>query len=1572
MTQLLQKAWPLAAARGRVVRVLVLLALACWGNLAGAQTAPTPEQYRNVDSHGVDLVTGTFNITKNEGDIGPAGGGVSLIRYWGQSGWRDNWSGDLRRTVEGSTQVITITFGGVAERFTLVGSSWIAARGNGATLTVQSQDSIWQYVSANGTKITYTSPLTIIPPDYPTTISMPAAFCGSGNALACGVPTQIVSPAGQSFALTWHTPQQCRIGRATPTEPDPITTCTATYRLTDVRSASGYAMKIKYASNQNFTGSPGDQSTPPTGWFARTSYKFIDLSQAYCDPNAYDCDMIPGSWPTISYAYPSTNILVVSDLLGNTWQYTQTGPRITGIRRPGSATDTTTIAYDSAGRVSSITEDGATTTYNYTPGATATVVATDVGAGGGSMTVTSSPTVGQPASVMNATNASVTYSYDASNRVIRETRPEGDYTNYVRDARGNITETRIVAKPGSGLADIVSTAGYDATCANPLTCNQPNYVIDPRGNRTDYSYDPVHGQVTRVQLPAPSAGAPRPEVNYTYSALYAQIMTASGTMTNAAEVQYKVTEIRSCATAATCPGSAGETRVTIAYNSPNLLPTAVTNSAGDGSVSATTTYAYDAHDNLVTTDGPLPGSDDTTTVVYDSLDRRRGIIGPDPDGSGPRARVAERYSFDPAGRVIKVERGTVAAATSAALDAMSALQTLDILFDANGNKVRETASAGGATTNIVQYSYDAQNRLTCTALRLNPATWGSLPADACTATTAGPDGPDRITRNSFDGNDRIILVETAVGTSAVSNEVATAYTLNGQTAWVTDGEGNRTTYIYDGFDRLSQTRYPVTTAGSNSSSTSDYEQLSYDAASNVTQRRLRDGQVIGFAYDALGRVTGKDLPGSEPDISFAYDLFGRATAVTSSAGASVSASYDALGRAVSQSSPLGSYQMSYDAAGRQTRLTHPDGFFVTYDYDVPGNVTAIRENGAASGAGVLASYSYDSLGRRSGVTFGNGTSQSFGYDAASRLTSLSSDLAGTARDQSVTFGYNPANQIATTTRSNDAYAWREAYSLDRLYSVDGLNRFLAAGGVNFGYDARGNLTSSGTLSYGYSAENRLVSAPGVTLGYDPVGRLAQVTASGGNMDRPAMKRLLEDIRQGRVDIVVVYKVDRLTRSLMDFARIVETFDSNSVSFVSVTQAFNTTNSMGRLTLNVLLSFAQFEREVTGERIRDKIAASRAKGMFMGGNVPLGYDLGDRRLEVNTQEAERVQHIFTRYVALRSIPALAKELAADGIRSKRWVSRNGRVHGDLPFTCGALSHLLNNRVYRGEAVHKGKAYPGEHEAIVDSDLYQAAQAVLAANRHRKATRKTRAASSPLTEKLYDSDGLPMRMTFSYGRGKLMYRYYVSECLTANGSIVRTDNQQGTRLPATRLERAVTHQLAPLSASDPDALFEAISRATLSKDRLLIEIDTTALATNSSSADILLARAQTIDPAAKIDDQTLTLSIAIPPPRKGRTLSNPDTAMLGGDTRAELAALIRTAHQRLAEIDASPQLPDTHSDMKAPASEWIRKRIAIGLLVPDVQKALLAGTAPAHVTAEWVLAQDWPLDWQAQRGLMVRGG
>src|SRR5258706_7587318 len=214
--------------------------------------------------------------------------------------------------------------------------------------------------------------------------------------------------------------------------------------------------------------------------------------------------------------------------------------------------------------------------------------------------------------------------------------------------------------------------------------------------------------------------------------------------------------------------------------------------------------------------------------------------------------------------------------------------------------------------------------------------------------------------------------------------------------------------------------------------------------------------------------------------------------------------------------------------------------------------------------------------------------------------------------------------------------------------------------------------------------------------------------SGGTLERPALTRMMAEIDAGKIDVVVVYKVDRLTRSLSDFARIVERFDAQGVSFVSVTQQFNTTSSMGRLTLNVLLSFAQFEREVTGERIRDKIAASKRKGMWMGGQLPLGYDLADRKLVINSEEAARIQHIYSRYVTLGCVAKLKNELDGAGIKSKQRISKAGSRSGGTTFSRGALYQLLHNRLYRGEAVHKDKTYPGEHEAIGSQELWDQMQ------------------------------------------------------------------------------------------------------------------------------------------------------------------------------------------------------------------------------------------------------------------------
>lgn len=473
--------------------------------------------------------------------------------------------------------------------------------------------------------------------------------------------------------------------------------------------------------------------------------------------------------------------------------------------------------------------------------------------------------------------------------------------------------------------------------------------------------------------------------------------------------------------------------------------------------------------------------------------------------------------------------------------------------------------------------------------------------------------------------------------------------------------------------------------------------------------------------------------------------------------------------------------------------------------------------------------------------------------------------------------------------------------------------------------------------------------------------------SGGNMVRPALKRLLEDISKGRVDIVVVYKVDRLTRSLMDFARIVETFDNNDASFVSVTQAFNTTNSMGRLTLNVLLSFAQFEREVTGERIRDKIAASRARGIYMGGHVPLGYDLGERKLIVNESEADTVRQIFSRYLELGSIIALAQELDRQGIRSKRWISRTGKVHGGLRFMPGALSHILNNRVYIGDAVHKGTAHKGEHEAIVSRKLFAAVQARLAGNRHRQVARKTRAAGCALTRKLFDSDGHAMRPSFGHGRGKKIYRYYISETLLPAGKTANTGNMRGDRVSASRVERLILDRLSCLlpTGTVPEDLFGMITRVDCLDQRLSIGVEVSGLTDGSRCDDLLVGRAQEIDPKANIVENQLRLSIDAKPVRRGKTIRAKVHLLDDSEKRQVLADLVRIAHRKLTQLNASPFDLEQHQQMAVPNNEWTQKRIAIGLLAPDIQKALLQGTAPAELDPELLLSQNLPMEWAEQR-------
>ena len=312
--------------------------------------------------------------------------------------------------------------------------------------------------------------------------------------------------------------------------------------------------------------------------------------------------------------------------------------------------------------------------------------------------------------------------------------------------------------------------------------------------------------------------------------------------------------------------------------------------------------------------------------------------------------------------------------------------------------------------------------------------------------------------------------------------------------------------------------------------------------------------------------------------------------------------------------------------------------------------------------------------------------------------------------------------------------------------------------------------------------------------------------SGGNMERPALKRLMTDIEAGKIDVIVIYKIDRLTRSLADFSKMVEVFERQGVSFVSVTQQFNTTTSMGRLMLNVLLSFAQFEREVTGERIRDKIAASKRKGMWMGGIPPIGYDVANRRLIPNEAEAKTIAHIFQRFVELGSTTKLVKELRLDGVTSKAWTTQDGRVREGKPIDKGLIYKVLNNRTYLGELRHKELWYQAEHPPIITKSIWDDAHAILSTNGRVRAT-TTRAKTQYLLKGIvFGSDGRAMSPFQTAKQNGRRYRYYVPQ-----RDIKEHAGASGLpRMPAAELESAVLEQLRGHLRS-PDVVRDVLPQA-----------------------------------------------------------------------------------------------------------------------------------------------------------------
>lgn len=905
--------------------------------------------------------------------------------------------------------------------------------------------------------------------------------------------------------------------------------------LQSVNSSLGYQLKFNYVCQ-----------TPGSRCFSQIKEVLaINNALGYCDPTANSCS---GSWPSIQMTYVASgtyigDIQTVTDPAGITTTYSYTynpvgNDLVEKVTLPSGRywfwEQNTSGFYVSDG-VGTWTYvfDYSNLPYTVTTTVTdqlghARVVETDYGTGQ-VLTDTTDP---------SGANLTTTYSYDSYHRIQTITHPAGNYDQFTYDSRGNQTQLDRVAVPGSGTPTVTTKASYASTCASgdEKICNQPTDTTDANGNVTTYTYDSASGGV--VTTTSPAVGGVSTVVHNSYTSLYAwYIDTPGGSIVQAATPVYKPDQTVACYGCA----SANQRVTTASYASgsssvaTSLLPASVTVADGTSSITSTVSMTYDDYGDLATKTGPLSGQ--TSTSFY-NIDRQViGTVAPDPDGGGALLNPATKTTYDGDGVAILTEQGTTPSESysdwvnyfSSLTQASTSYGTTFFPLQAQTNSY--IGGTGNTPIKVTQNSYNAARLPLCTAVRENPAAYGSLP-DACTQTTTGSFGPDQISYTTYDTANRVASVQSGYGSgSPITVVTNTYYSSSGALETVADANGNTSKYIYDGLFRKTALQYPSASTGAPNSA--DYDGFSYDQNGNVTQKRLRSGSSIYISYDALNRPTEQTDPSSSSQsVFYGYDTLSNLLYAHygSSGGSGIDYAYDALGRKLTENSYGRTVTSAYDAAGNRTCLEYPDGRYIRYSYDLLNRLTEVDNNATtACGGGspaMLATYGYDNLGRPTSINRGNSTSTSMTYNSSNANWSMSQDLSGTSQD--VTFDYTagPAGQMVQRAINNTGYEY-SAPAASEYYCQNHLNQIAYVSGslchhavTTFTYDSQGNLTSDGTRNFTYDAQNRLTQVllsgtagtpanwgsptlwhhfqwsgrPSVLLAYDPVGRLQQTSS----------------------------------------------------------------------------------------------------------------------------------------------------------------------------------------------------------------------------------------------------------------------------------------------------------------------------------------------------------------------------------------------------------------------------------------------------------------------------------------------
>jgi RHS repeat-associated protein len=681
------------------------------------------------------------------------------------------------------------------------------------------------------------------------------------------------------------------------------------------------------------------------------------------------------------------------------------------------------------------------------------------------------------------------YAYDGMGRLVRTTYPELNSEELTYDLRSNLISSCKIAKNRAGqhcnqqAGDLLTTMKYGEpgalTCLAPATCNKLSTLIDPRGQPTRFFWT-TFGELSEILKPADKHGV-QPRTDFAYTPYTIGVDTVQFLTSRTDWINATTT-----------------TTTQYDYNAANkfVLLDAIVDKAGYG---LKTQFTFDPVGNLTSVDGPLDGAGDTSLYGWDA--DRHLVLAVQPFGANG-LRTATKTTYDPDGLVTAVQQGTATSADPNSSD-FHPITYMAFAYDSVGNKTFEEAvdPNNNAILTLTQFSYDPEDRLQCTAVRMNPSSFNTSTI-ACAQGASGA-GVDRITRNTYDGAGQLVTVEKGVGSTAGVNTQTTwinferfQYNPNGTRASLTDAVNNVTGYKYDDFDRLSEMDFPSAMRGSGAANTNDAEKYGYDANGNRITLTKRSGDEIVFGYDNLNRMIFKDIPGgTASDVTYDYDLVGHQTlAAYPSDGKSIVDQYDTAGRKSAEISYGWEVEYKYDNAGNRIRLTWPDHIYTTYDYDGASRLSDIVQHDPTTGSQVqLVSFVYDGLGRRTQLNRWNQTSTTYDYDPAGRLKNLQNSLPAGQPTDIEQISYNPAGQVRSLTH-NDPYVWKGQPTTTQNDAHDGLNRISRLLALSSSaYDLNGNLKNDGTFTYNYDVENRMTQAIGPTTGsieaYDPLGRL---------------------------------------------------------------------------------------------------------------------------------------------------------------------------------------------------------------------------------------------------------------------------------------------------------------------------------------------------------------------------------------------------------------------------------------------------------------------------------------------------